>query len=54
MLDVVMKDPMNLAPEERALSLKEPVSVPTPSDPTASEPEKAVQHEDFFLVPSVI
>ena len=51
MLYVVMKDPVTPAPVERASSLEEPVSVPAPSEPTASEPEEAAQPEDFTLVP---
>ena len=51
MLDVVMKDLMTLGPEKIALSLEEPFSLPTPSKPTTSQPEKAAQPEDFTLVP---
>ena len=50
MLDVVMKDPVTLAPAERVSLPEELVSVPTPSELTASEPEEAAQPEDFALV----
>ena len=51
MLDVVIKDPMTLAPEEKASLPEELISVPTHSKLTTSEPEEAAQPEDFDLVP---
>ena len=54
MLNVARKDPMTPAPAERALSLRpraeELIGVPAPSMPTALEPEKATQPEEFTLV----
>ena len=54
MLDVVGKDPMTLAPAERASLLvprvEELVGVPGPSKPTTLESEEAAQLDEFFLV----
>ena len=54
MLDVVKRDPVVPASEERASSLtpksEEPTSVPTPSEPIPLEPDEAVQPEELTLV----
>ena len=54
MLDMVRKDHMTPAPAERASSLiprvEQPISVPTPNELPASEPEEAAQSEELALV----
>ena len=51
---MVRKDPVTPSPAERALSPRPRVEgligVPTPNEPTALEPEEAVQPEEFALV----
>ena len=51
MLDVVMKDPMTLAPKESMSSPGGSVHVPAPSELTTSEPEETTQPKELTLVP---
>ena len=51
MSDVVMKDPVTLAPKESTSLPEGPVCVSTPSERTTSEPEEAAKPEHLALVP---